>query len=77
MKIDGIEVCQPITELISFLLKNDFTIIEQRVADYHFHEVMIKMKKSTSVNVVDINKISQPKPGVFCCECHWSSVIIE
>jgi len=46
MKIDDIEVCQPITELVSFLIKNDYTIIEQKVADYHFHEVIIKMKKT-------------------------------
>ena len=79
MRIDDIEVCQPITELVSFLIKNDFKIIEQKIADYHFHEVIIKMKKDSSPKAVNISieKISQPKPGTFFCECHWSSVIIE
>lgn len=78
MRIDDIEVCHLITELVSLLIKNDFTIIEKKVADYHFHEVTIKMKKSY-INMIDIaiEKINQPKPGFFCCECHWSSVIIE
>lgn len=79
MRIDDIEVCQPITELVSFFIKNDFTIIEQKIADYHFHEVIIKMKINSSTNALDISieKISEPKPGVFFCECHWSRVIIE
>lgn len=79
MRIDDIEVCSPIAELILFLINNNFTVIEQRVADYHFHEVIVRMKGNNSVNVNDINidKINQPTPGVFCCDCHWSCVKIE
>ncbi|WP_159514029.1 MULTISPECIES: AraC family transcriptional regulator [Enterobacter] len=79
MKVDDIEVCKPITELVSFFTKNGFVILESKVSDYHFHEVFIKMKNNSAIELdnVSFEKISQPKPGVFCCSCHWSCIKIE
>lgn len=79
MKIDDIAVCKPITELVSFFTNNGFVMLESKVSDYHFHEVFIKMKSNSSVDLdkVHFENISQPKSGVFCCNCHWSCVKIE
>jgi len=79
MEIEGIELCKPIVELLEFLRDNDFTIIEERISDYHFHEVFIKMKNNSSkrFDSIGIDNITQPNPDVFCCSCHWSCVAIE
>jgi hypothetical protein len=78
MRIDNIAVCKPINELVTFFSKNGFVILERKVNDYHFHEVFIKMKNNTSVDLEQINfeNIIHPKPMVFCCICHWSCVEI-
>ncbi|XUA20898.1 hypothetical protein ACQVA2_09135 [Citrobacter sp. OP27] len=76
MKIDNIEVCNPIVELVKLLEAYDYTIIEEKVSDYHFNEVFIKMKSNTSKKLLYINmaNITQPEQGLFCCGCHWSGV---
>jgi len=79
MRIENIEVCQPIVELVKLLVRNNVTIIESRVSDYHFHEVFIRMKNNSFKNFDDINiaNITQPNQGMFCCSCHWSCVKVE
>ena len=79
MKIDNIEVCKPITELVLFLTQNGFVSLDSKVSDYHFHEVLIRMKNNPLINLENVifENISQPKPGTFCCNCHWSCVKIE
>ena len=79
MKIDDIEVCKPITELVLFFTQHGFTILDSKVSDYHFHEVFIQMKSNSFINydAIKIENISQPKPGLFCCNCHWSCIKIE
>ncbi len=76
MEIDNVTVCKPITELVSCFAKNGFVIFESKVSDYHFHEVFIKMKNNSLIDLDKINyeNIRQPKPGVFCCSSHLSCV---
>lgn len=79
MKIANIEVCKPITQFVSFFIDKGMVIVESNISDYHFHEIMIKMKgnSSSAIHNVKVENISKPKPGVFCCKCHWSCVKIE
>ncbi len=41
MKVMGLDVCTPIKNVIGYLAKHGFSIIEQRVSAYHFNEVSI------------------------------------
>ena len=41
------KMCEPIAALVQSLHHLGFTTIEQKVSDYHFSELYIKMKKET------------------------------
>lgn len=79
MKIDDIEVCKPITELVLFFTKHGLILLDSKISDYHFHEVFIQMKSNSFINYdyIKIKNISQAKPGLFYCSCHWSCIKIE
>jgi hypothetical protein len=78
MNIDGIDVCEPILQLVSLLSNDGFKIINKRVSDYHFREVSITLhgKKIEEIRYVNINGIKKVRDDVFTCDCHWSSVKI-
>mgnify|MGYP003609432031 CR=1 FL=1 len=79
MKIDKVTVCDPIKNWIELLKKFDFKIVEEKVKDFHFHEVYFKMKgetvdEITNLTVEGINKVT---PNLYTCNCHWSTVELE
>ena len=64
--------------MVLVLKLNDlgFEILEQKVNDYHFHEVYLKMKGNmehikTLSEIKEINKVDDHD---FACACHWSVV---
>jgi len=76
---DKINTCEPIASLVNDLVNHDCKIIEQKLNDYHFHEMYIKLqgsKKSLEnmkINIENIEKIDENK---YACSCHWSTVEI-
>jgi len=75
-EVDDCPVCEPIKNVLNFLLKNDFRIIEEKVSDYHFHELYFKLKgKEIDVPVSD--KITQHSGLKLTCECNWSLIELE
>jgi hypothetical protein len=79
MKINNVEVCKPVETLVKHLLDENFSIIERKISDYHFHELYIKMSgrlnslNSDIIETEGINKISNTE---YYCSCHWSTVEI-
>ena len=70
------KMCKPIAALVQSLHHLGFTTIEQKVSDYHFSELYIKMKGKQN-NEIDTNNIPQIQPNndsTFMCSCHWSTV---
>ena len=76
MQIREIKVCDPIATLVRELKKMGFETVEQKVNDYHFHEVYIKMLGNVDekLNKLKIDKISRDDNNNFSCTCHWSIV---
>jgi hypothetical protein len=56
MKVDDIEVCKPITELVSLFTKSGFVILESKVSDYHFYEVFIKITQLSNLITLILKK---------------------
>lgn len=77
-KVENCPVCEPIINLLEFLLKNGFVILEQKCSDYHFHEMYFKLlaPKMFNYNSIDIKSIGLHESGIYYCECHWSRVEI-
>jgi len=78
--IDNTEVCQPIAELSSLLRERGAVILNERLSDYHFKEVLIEMEYEGSADAFDdlaINEITRVNPGKYTCDCHWSTVIVN
>ncbi len=76
--VDDCPACEPVNRLIHDLKKHKFKLIEQRLEDYHFHQLYFKLKG----NISSIEKISlegfSKKDHKFICDCHWSIVeVIE
>jgi hypothetical protein len=75
--VDGCRACEPVSRLINELLEKGFVIVEQRMEDYHFHQLYLKLRGNT--NLVDsylvdgFSRIEQK----FICNCHWSTIEIE
>jgi hypothetical protein len=72
------ELCKPIASLVEHLTMNDFVVIEQKVSDYHFHELYLKLQandvnsfESTEISIAGIEKTDDHK---YTCSCHWSTV---
>ena len=78
MQIDQVEVCEPIKALVEYLTENGCETVEQKVSDYHFHEVYIKMQ-SDNLKQLDgtfIKNIEKVDNTSYSCSCHWSIVEI-
>ena len=72
-EVDGCPVCEPIKNALDFLLNNDFLIIEEKVSDYHFHELYFKLKGRV-IDIPSIENITQHSESKLTCECHWSAI---
>jgi ribulose bisphosphate carboxylase small subunit len=79
VKVDDIQICEPITLLIRVLIDHGFKIIEEKVSDYHFHELYIKMegKYFNDIENLNINKITRQRMNLISCSCHWSIVELD
>ena len=59
-KVDGCPVCKPISALLDLLLKKGFKIVEQKISDYHFHELYFKLNHGTEdLETVEIEGIEK------------------
>ena len=70
------KMCEPIAALVQSLRHLGFTTIEQKVSDYHFSELYIKMtgKHNNEIDTINIPQIQRNNHSTFTCSCHWSTV---
>ena len=70
------KMCEPIAALVQSLHHLGFTTIEQKVSDYHFSELYIKMKgkQNNKIDTINIPQIQRNNDSTFTCSCHWSTV---
>ncbi|TND10694.1 MAG: hypothetical protein FD123_336 [Bacteroidetes bacterium] len=79
-EIDKVPLCKPIKEFLEMAEENGYKIVEQKLRDYHFHELYFKIKPESihSEKLKEIEGIQMHETGQFFCNCHWSTVeIIE
>ncbi|SCC06947.1 AraC family transcriptional regulator [Gilliamella intestini] len=76
MEVEDIKVCEPISILVNIFLNHGFKIIEQKVTDYHFHELYFKLegKYFGGIDNINVDKIIRHNTNIFLCSCHWSIV---
>ncbi len=74
--VEDCPACEPVNRLIHELKKQKFKLIEQRLEDYHFHQLYFKFKG----NIASIANISEDdftkNEHKFICDCHWSTIEI-
>ncbi len=72
--VDDCPACEPVNRLIAMLLENGFEVIEQRLDDYHFHQLYFKLQG----NLVFLKRKSfegfTKKKHIYFCDCHWTAV---
>jgi hypothetical protein len=72
--IDDCPACEPVNNLIGKLLENGFEISEQRLEDYHFHQLYFKLTGNLDFlkrkSFVGFSK----KKHTYFCDCHWTGV---
>ncbi|MEA5460199.1 hypothetical protein VB796_14170 [Arcicella sp. LKC2W] len=74
MIVDDCQACEPVNRLVNELLEKGFVIIEQRMEDYHFHQLYIKLQGNIDLlNLCRIDGFSSVE-NKFICECHWSTI---
>lgn len=72
--VDDCRACEPVTRLVNELLEKGFVIIEQRMEDYHFHQLYIKLQGNLSlVDSYSVDGFSRVETK-FICNCHWSVI---
>lgn len=69
--------CESINRLVTELINKGFAKKEERVEDYHFHQLYFKMvgdlKELETLDISGFKKIENK----FICDCHWSTIEIE
>jgi len=72
--VEKTEACDPIESALKQLEKLGFSIIEQRLWDYHFAQLEFKVKG-------DLSKIEELKldgimriDNLLKCKCHWYTI---
>jgi hypothetical protein len=74
--VDDCPACEPVNRLIHDLKKRKFKLIEQRLEDYHFHQLYFKLKGSIAlIEGISLDGFSKIEHK-FICDCHWSTVEI-
>ena len=74
--VDECPVCEPIKKTLDFLIDNNFEIIQEKVSDYHFHELYFRLK-GKDIDIPVIENITQHSESKLTCECHWSSIELD
>lgn len=72
--VDDCPACEPVNRLIDILLGNGFEMIEQRLDDYHFHQLYFKLRGSGILLEVLPSEGFSIEGGKYICNCHWSMV---
>ena len=72
--VDKCPACEPINEFIETLLDGGFKIIEQKIEDYHFHQLYFKLEGKLKGLENTERKGFKRIENKFICECHWSTV---
>jgi hypothetical protein len=74
--VDDCPACEPINRLIRDLKKHKFRLVEQRLEDYHFHQLYFKLKGDIALIAgISFNGFTKNEHK-FICDCHWSTVEI-
>lgn len=72
--INNCPACTPVNIIIEDLLKKGFKISEQRIEDYHFHQLYFKLSGPV-ISTKEFNpKAFKKVENKFICECHWSTI---
>jgi hypothetical protein len=75
--VDDCPACEPVNRLISTLLKNGFEISEQRLDDYHFHQLYFKLQGNLNFLKRKTFAGFTKKKHTYYCHCHWTTVEME
>lgn len=74
--VDNCPACEPVNRLINDLKRIGFVLIEQRLEDYHFHQLYFKFSGDLgSFSNIDTKGFSKVE-NKFICDCHWSTIEI-
>lgn len=69
--------CETINRLFTELINVGFTKKEERVEDYHFHQLYFKMvgdlKAIETIDIIGFTRIENK----FICDCHWSTIELK
>lgn len=72
--VDDCPACEPVTRLIGTLLGNGFEISEQRLDDYHFHQLYFKLHGSGILLDILPSEGFSREGNKYICNCHWSTI---
>jgi hypothetical protein len=71
---DDCPACEPVNRLIGTLLENGFEIIEQRLDDYHFHQLYFKLQGRCILLEILPSEGFSRQGNKYICDCHWSTI---
>jgi hypothetical protein len=71
---DDCPACEPVNRLIGTLLENGFEIIEQRLDDYHFHQLYFKLTGNLDFLKRKSFTGFTKKKHTYFCDCHWTTI---
>lgn len=74
--VDDCPACEPVNRLIGTLLENGFEISEQRLDDYHFHQLYFKLQGSGILLEILPSDGFSREGNKYICDCHWSTIEI-
>jgi hypothetical protein len=75
-RVDECPVCKPINDVLEYFEDNNFSIVSEKLDDYHFHQLYFKLK-GKAIQFPIIEKIKIHSETLLMCECHWSKVELD
>ena len=76
-KVDQCFACDPLNRVLNELLESGFHIVEEKLQDYHFHQLYYLMEGDLStINKIDTTGF-QVVEGKLICDCHWSTIELK
>lgn len=66
--------CKAILIGIKYLESQNFKIVEQKVDDYHFRKLYIRMVGNTAQLIAKDFKGLNRESNKYICQCHWSTL---
>ena len=74
--INNCLICKPVQNILRFLERNLFEVMEESIADDHFHELYFKLRgKATDIPIID--QITRHSTSKFTCKCYWNVIELE